>query len=187
MNRTLSRSIVGAGALASVLFATEARATDFQLALGASALGTDWEGDAAGYGSLKLGFRFVDIVGIYALGRSGYGAVDDRLLTQLSLGAQLWAHLGPVWPYARLGFLHQHEESLSVVAGDYGSALFGVGDGIRHRAGGELAIGLDVPFWQRDDLSLFAGGEACAFLFPDGIGPTVYAGASLSIGLSYEL
>jgi hypothetical protein len=167
--------------------AADARATDFQAAVGANAYGTEWRGDAAAYGSLKLGFRFADLIGIYALGREGYGGVDDRMLTQVSLGAQIWATIGPTRPYVRLGFLHQHEESISVVADDYGSAMFGVGEGIRHRAGGELALGLDLPFWTRDDLSFFVGGEASACLFPGAPGPIIYAGAGLSLGLSYEL
>jgi hypothetical protein len=176
-----------AAALAAWLATTEAGAHDFQLGLGMSGHGTEWRGDGGGYGSLKLGVRFIDLVGVYLEGREGYATVDQRMLTLVSLGAQVWGRLGITRPYARLGFLHQHEESLAVFTDDVGSALFGVGDGIRHRFGGELGLGLDVPFWTRKDLSFFVGVEARGAVFPDDLGPLVYAGGGLNVGMSYEL
>lgn len=164
-----------------------ASAGDFQLALGAAGAGTEWRGDAAVYSSLELGYRFADIVGIYAMGRLGYGSVDERMLTLLGIGAQIWGRIGVVRPYARLGFAHQHEESLVVVRDDVGGALFGVGDGIRHRAGGDAAIGVDVPFFRRDHVELFGTVEGYALWFPNTQGPNVYAGGGVGIGMSYWL
>jgi hypothetical protein len=182
-------SIAGTACALAVFVAAPAtaRATDYQLALGASAAGSEWRGDAIGYSSLKTGLRFGDIAGPYLQGRVGYGTVDERLLTLLSLGGQIWGRIGGTRPYARLAFLHQHEESMSVVAGDFGSALFGVGDGIRHRAGGELGAGLDIPLVRRDDLTLFGTVDASAKLFPDDLGPMVYAGGGLHLGMGYDL
>lgn len=181
---------MGAAVAAAVLCASPApaQATDFRLEVGTMVHGTTWRGDVAGYGHLKLGFRFFDIFAPYAQGQLGYGRVDDRLLTAVALGVQLWTPpLGPVRLHGRIAFVHQHEESLSVVAGDYVSALFGIGDGIRHRAGGEVGLGLDWPLWARDDFELFGAVEATGKLFPDDLGPLVYAGGGLNLGFHYAL
>ena len=69
----------------------------------------------------------------------------DACVHLSSLGGQLWGRIGVARPYVRASLLHPHEGSLSVVAKDYLRAAFGVGDGIRHRAGGEVAVGVDVP------------------------------------------
>jgi hypothetical protein len=174
-------------ALAAIASSEDARAHDFQLAVGMSGHATEWRGDGGGYGSLKLGFRFIDLVGVYLEGREGYATVDERVLTLVSLGAQVWGRLGITRPYARLGFIHQHEESLAVFADDVGSAIFGVGDGIRHRFGGELGLGLDIPFYTKEDLSFFVAPEAKGAVFPDDLGPLVYAGGGVNVGLSYAL
>jgi len=181
-----------AGALLGLAFlvgGSEARAGDFRLELSSTAAGTEWRGDVAGYGSLKLAYRFIDLIGLYVQGHEGYGRVDDRMLTLVSIGGQIWApQLGPVRPYGRLGFLHQHEESLSVVADNFGSAIFGVGDGIRHRMGGELGLGIDVPFYERkDSVQLYVAIEASAKLFPDDLGPKVYAGGGVAFGTNFMI
>ena len=160
---------------------------DFQLALGTDAAGSEWRGDFAAAGSLKLAFRFIDLIGPYVMGREGYALVDQRIITQLTLGAQIWGRLGITRPYARLGFIHQHEESLAVAAEDPATVVLGIGDGIRHRTGGELGVGLDIPFWTRDSLAFFAGIDAYAKLLPDDLGPLVQAGGGLNIGLNYVL
>jgi hypothetical protein len=174
--------------LALTMTARSAEAADFRLEVGTTAAGTSWRGDAATYGHLKLAFRFFDLFGPYGQGHLGYGVVDERLLTLLALGAQIWTPpLGPARIHGRLAFLHQHEESISVVAGDYASALFGIGDGIRHRAGGEAGLGVDLSLWTRNDFELFGAVDASAKLFPDDLGPLVYVGGGLHLGFNYTL
>lgn len=174
-------------AAALLLFSPPSEAGDFRLELGASGAGSEWRGDAAAYGSLELGYRFIDLVGIYGGADVGYATVDTRMLSLVTLGGQIWGRIGPVRPWLKLGFLHQHEESLSVVAGNYVDALFGIGDGIRHRAGGEAAIGADVPVFRDGDVELFASAQGFAKMFPDDLGPIVYAGGGLGLGMSYWL
>ncbi len=58
----------------------------------------------------------------------------------------------------------------------------GVGDGIRHRAGGDAAIGVDVPFFKRDQVQLFGTLEGYALWFPNTQGPNVYAGGGVGVG-----
>jgi hypothetical protein len=166
---------------------SEARAGEAQLAVGMSGAATQWQGDGAAYGSLKLGYRFEDIVAIYYLGRLGYGGVDERMLTFLSLGAQLWGRIGFTRPYVRAAFVHQHEESVSAIQGDSAGALFGVGDGIRHRAGGEGALGVDFPFHKQKSLEIFASVEGNVDYFPDPRGPAWYGGGGVALGFNYTL
>ena len=61
--------------------------------------------------------------------------IDDRVLTYLSLGSTLYGHIGIARPYVRLALVHQHEEPTSAYRDDPFGAMFGVGDGIRHRGG----------------------------------------------------
>jgi hypothetical protein len=142
----------------------------------------------AAYGSLKLEYRFIDLVGIYLAGQEGYAWVDDRMLTLVTIGGQMWGRIGPVRPYGRIGFLHQHEESLSVVAGDFFAAAFGVGDGIRHRSGVEAGLGVDVPVWEKKDaVQLYVVVDGSAKIFPDDLGPKVYGGGGLAFGSNFMI
>lgn len=165
-----------------------ARATDFTMdGSGGGQLST-WRGDVSAFGSLKLGLRFADLAGPYLLGRVGYGTVDERMLTTIQLGAQLWLKFGKVRPYVRLGIEHSHEETLAEVRIEPGGALFGIGDGIRHRAGGELGLGFDVPFHEAKSVQWFVGGDALASLYPDGTkGPVLYGGVAARLGFNYKL
>lgn len=183
----MTKWLIFATAVAAMTVASPAEAHDFQLELGADATGTEWRGDFVGSGSLKLNFRFIDLIGVYGQVREGYGLVDQRVITQLALGSQVWGRLGITRPYARLAVLHQHEESIAVIAGDVASMFLGIGDGIRHRFGGELGVGMQIPFWERKDLSFFAGVDGYAKLIPDDLGPWVQAGGGLAMGLNYAL
>jgi hypothetical protein len=148
---------------------------------------SQWRTDRLIHGSLKLGYRFIDLVGIYGSGRLGYGSVDRRMLTQISMGAQLWGKLGPLRPWIRLGLLHQHEESVSVIANDFGKALFGIGDGIRHRAGGEASVGSDLTLFEKDKLSIFGLGQVYMSFVPDDLGPRYYLGGGFGLGVNFQL
>ncbi|MEP7122782.1 MAG: hypothetical protein ABJE95_17790 [Byssovorax sp.] len=171
----------------SALPLREARAGDIQLDLGLGGEGSSWRSDGAGFGSMQLGYRFKDIIAPYFLARIGYGAVDQRMLTFLSIGLQAWARIGKVRPFARFGLVHQHEETMSSVANEPFGAVFGVGDGIRHRAGLDGGLGVDIPFHKAKAWEFHARVEALLTGFPDPRGPSIYAGASLGLGFNYTL
>ncbi|MEQ9320574.1 MAG: hypothetical protein RIF41_15510 [Polyangiaceae bacterium] len=162
---------------------------DFRVDAGAGILGSTWRGDIGGVTNLRIGVRFIDIIAPYVQLSVGYASVDQRMLTTVALGAQIWAPDDwPLNPYVRVAALHQHEEAVSVIAGNFGNALFGVGDGIRHRPGLELAAGVDVPFWDNgDDLEIYGLIDGGAKIFPDSLGPVAYPGGGMNVGLSYEL
>ena len=164
-----------------------ARAGEVVGAAGAGGAGSAWEGDAALSSSLRVGWRLKDVVAPTFVGRLGYAAVDDRMLTLLSIGVQGWARIGGARPWMRLALAHQHEESLAAVQDEPLGALAGVGAGIRHRAGIEGALGLDVPIRTWDRVALLVGGEVWADWFPDPRGPEWYLGGGLSFGVSYQL
>lgn len=164
-----------------------AQAGEAQLDLGLGGEGSSWRNDGAGFGSLQLGYRFKDLVAPYFLARIGGAAIDSRMLTFLSIGVQGWARIGKVRPFARFGLVHQHEETLSSVAAEPFGAIFGVGDGIRHRAGLDGGLGVDIPFQKQKAWEFHARIEALLTGFPDPRGPAIYAGASLGLGFNYSL
>ena len=69
---------------------------------------------------------------------------------------------------------------------DPAGALFGVGDGIRHRAGGDFAVGFDLPLHHGPALDVYATVEAVADWFPDPRGPSLYALGSAALGVSHS-
>ena len=177
-----------AAAIAAVtLCPRPAAAGDARLNISLSGAGSEWRSDAAAWGGLGLGYRFFDLVGIYALGRFGYGTVDERMLTLLAIGAQIWGRIGPTRPYARIAFIHQHEEPIAAVEQNIGGAIFGVGDGIRHRGGAEGALGVDWPFLNRKAWTLFANAELSFAGFPNSSGPDWYFLGGLGFGVQYTL
>lgn len=164
-----------------------ADAGEIQVATGPGVQASSWRGDGTFGQSLRLGYRFADLVAIDFLGRLGYGTVDDRLVTLVSLGGTIYGRIGKVRPYARLALVHQHEEPLPGVREDAFGALFGVGDGIRHRGGFGSSLGVDVPLHKGKTTELVVGADATGSWFPDPRGPNLYAGGSLWLGLNFAL
>ena|SRR5688572_7228608 len=158
-----------------------AHAGELQIALGAAGEATTWEGDSAVYSSLQIGWRFRERVSIDFLGRLGYGQVDDRMLTYFSVGAGLWGRWGSTRPHLHLGVVHQHEEPIAVLEANPFEALLGVGDGIRHRAGGQISAAIDLPIGRlwRHPLFLSLGLQATRFI--DDRGPGVQWGAGVGL------
>jgi hypothetical protein len=190
MNRPRLLLVVSTPLLAlafAVVGERPAHATEFQLKAGMLGETSTWRGDPAGQGALSLGLRFADLVSVYFQGRLGYGAVDQRVLTMVQIGGQIYGRLGKARPFFRFGLCHQHEESWAAVNGDLFGAVFGVGDGIRHRGGFEWAGGVEVPFAKVKRTQFFASGEGLVTYFPDPRGPAAYGGLLLNLGLNYSI
>jgi hypothetical protein len=169
-------------------FAGTAHAGDVQLSAFAGGEGSAWRGDVAGFVGLRLGYRFIDAVGPYINLRAGYANTNQRILELLQIGVQAWARIGFARPYARFGFVHQHEEPWAGVQNDLFGALFGVGDGITHRGGFEGAIGVDLPFKQMKSWQFHGTLEGFCTGFPDhDKGPTAYGGGIAGLGFNYSL
>jgi hypothetical protein len=163
-------------------------AHEIVVASGGGMLASTWRGDVAAYAPLWLGYRYKRLVSLDALTRLGYATVDQRVLTYLSLGGTIWAHLGKVQPYFRLALVHQHEESRAAIDADPHGALFGVGNGIRHRGGYAASTGFLVPLQRARRLGhWYVGLETWATYFPDNRGPAIYAGGSGWLGFAFRL
>lgn len=156
---------------------------------GVSAEKTEWRGDVGAAPSLKVMIKPTEWFGLYLLTRLGMATVDERMLTMLTLGAQIWplGDLSGVRPYLRLGLAHQHEETLSVVANEPAGAIFGIGDGIRHRGGLAGGVGTDIAIYEADGFGAYGLVEVVTNWFYDARGPQWYVGGGVGLGLSYDL
>lgn len=143
--------------------------------LGLSGGLSNWSGDPLGYGSLTLGMRLFGIAGPYFQGRLGYGAVDQRMLTFLSIGVEGGFSAGEkLFPRAFAGFVHQHEESMAAVDNEPVGALLGIGSGIRHRAGAQFGFGLDIKILNEPKYNIHIGPEMMAAYLGYSSGPNWY-------------
>lgn len=161
--------------------------TALQAAVGPSAVTSTWRGDAGAGASARLGILLFGAFAPDVLTRLVYSTVDDRLLTYLSIGATAYVPLPRVRPYARLGFVHQHEESRAAIEDGPLSAALGVGPGIRHRAGFAGALGAETPVGTQGRSTFTLGGDVTATHFPDPRGPTTYFGGTLWVTLHHAL
>ncbi|HSO38249.1 MAG TPA: hypothetical protein VLT33_37230 [Labilithrix sp.] len=186
--RALARGLAAFFVLAAVTTPALAHAGEVQLAGGPGAYASSWRGDGTFGQALKVGYRFADLVAIDSIGRLGYGTVDERVITYLSVGGTLYGRLGPVRPYVRLAFVHQHEEPSPGVRADPYGTVFGVGDGIRHRAGFGSSLGVDYPIQKtKSGVEVTVGIDTSGVWFPDPRGPKLYAGGALWLGLNLGL
>lgn len=115
--------------------------------------------------------------------RQGFVAGDLREVGAISAGLR-WS---PGLPYLRAGFMHHHETPWEVVKDDPLLAAIGSAEGIRHRSGGELAIGLAGALnpVELPERRMRAFVELSAIAFPDDKGPQLYG--TLDLGFGYSL
>ncbi len=185
----MKRFVVFASALA--LFLSEERsahAGEVQLDLAARAIASSWRGDYGGGGQLRLGYRFAKVLAIDFVGWEEYASVDRRLDTGLTFGLSGFLPLGRVRPSLRLYFIHQHEEALVSVEDHAGGTLLGIGEGIRHRAGGGAVLGAEIALAKTTSVEYLAVAGASLTWFPDtSLGPGAYFGFTAGLGLNYSL
>lgn len=89
-------------------------------------------------------------------------------------------------PTLRIFALHQREEGLvSVLANPWGT-VFGIGAGIRHRAGGGISLGAEIPLLRRGRWEGCLVARADGVRLPDrSLGPGWYAGRSVGVSVNY--
>jgi hypothetical protein len=156
--------------------------------LGIAAGGTNWSGDALGYGSVLLGVRLFRVITAFGMARIGYARVDQRILTMLSLGLQgTYPVHDKYYPFLRLGFVHQHEESVAAAAENPAGTVLGIGTGIRHRAGLQAGLGCDFVLWRGRRGDLVLGPEATFAYLGYSSGPSYYGLVGLQAGGSITL
>lgn len=134
--------------------------------------GSSWTGDGIGYGGINIGVRILGLFTPYFGGALGYGRVDQRLLTRLTIGIAFGVTLADRFrPYVFAAGVHQHEESLAVVSDQPFGAVFGIGTGIRHRAGGDFGIGIEITAVRRAGWDLTVAPEASVMSLSYSSGP----------------
>lgn len=170
-----------------VLAPATARAGEIQVDVGTTMLGSSWQGDFTGGGLVRLGYRFARVVSIDTVVWEQLGNVDSRFLTGLTIGVTGYIPLKRVRPSLRVFAIHQHEEGAVSVAQTPGGFLFGIGSGIRHRGGGGVTLGAEIPFLHRHGLEWVVLAEVEGIYFPDPLGPTFYLGGIVGVGFNYAL
>lgn len=183
----MKRLLAALSATLFFLFAIPAFAGEIQVDGGTTMLGSSWPGDFAAGGLLRLGYRFARVVAIDFVGWEQYATIDTRMDTGITFGVTGFIPLKRVRPSLRIFAIHQHEEATVSVANTPGGFLFGIGSGIRHRAGGGLTLGAEIPFLKRGDLEWLVIAELEGIWFPDALGPNYYFGGNVGLGFNFNL
>lgn len=165
-----------------------AASTELELAAGPSVSASSWRGDFGGGVTLRAGLRFSHVFAVEYQHWESYATVNQRLCTGLSVGVSAYIPLESVHPYARLFAIHQHEESWVSVKNAPAGLLFGVGSGIRHRAGAGLSLGAELPLKRLSPkVTPALISNLTATWFPDDLGPTWVIGLDVGVGLDFLL
>ena len=112
----------------------------------------------------------------------GFALGDNRSVGGLGVAGRYTFKPGI---YARIGFVHHHEVPFEALADDPFLAVIGSSEGIRHRSGGELALGWEWTFPGLRTDQLRHGVDLSVSAFPDDEGPPVYLMAEY--GFSVDL
>jgi hypothetical protein len=180
----ISRRHVALVAALGLGVASRASAGELSLALGLDGRVTSWHGDSAAFGTLRVGYGFTSWFAAHGEARLGVGAVDERVLQSVDLGARVRDRWGRTSPYLRLGVVHQHESPGEAVSRAPISVLGGWGDGIRHRIGASGGAGIEWCFHRGGRVDWFVGVELAATVLADDGGPGLYGGGGATFGVA---
>ena len=170
-----------------ILVAGRADAGELDMNLGLQATTTGWPDDNGGGPTLDATWYFRPWLGATFIGKEHYATVDDRMMSYFSINAAVRRELGPVRLSGTLGLVHQHEESRAAIMEQPVQALFGVGDGIRHRMGSRAGFSLGLPFTTHGHGDYFVALDIDATVFADADrGPRWMSSAGLSLGFTYD-
>ena len=173
--------------IAVTVSAAPASAGELAMDLGLQATTTGWPDDHGGGPSLGAAWWFRPWLGATFIGKEHYATVDDRLMSYFSFNAAVRRALGPVRLTGTLGLVHQHEESRAAIMEQPLQALFGVGDGIRHRMGSRAGFSLGLPFTTHGHGDYFVALDIDGTMFADtDRGPRWMSSAGLSVGFTYD-
>lgn len=174
--------------LAGVLAPPPATAGELQLDAALNVKGSTWRGDFGAGPQLRLGYRFAEVFAVDTVIWEELSSVDFRLNTGLTLGVTGFLKFQGVRTSLRAYFIHQHEEAMVSVASNPFGALFGIGAGIRHRAGAGGALGLEIPFQRDEDFEFVIVTNFNVTVFPEAVlGPRAYFGVAGGVGFNYAL
>lgn len=177
-------------AFASLAAVGTLHAGALDLELGAQATTTAWATDHGGGATLSAGWWFLPWLGASFVGKEQYATVDDRFLSYFSVNASGRVALPALHGLrvtGTLGLVHQHEEPRAAVMAQPWQSVFGVGDGIRHRAGERLGVALALPVRAHGHGDYYVALELDATAFTDNDrGPRWMASAGVAAGFTYD-
>lgn len=169
------------------LLAGPANAGELDMDLGLQATTTGWPDDNGGGATLDASWWFRPWLGASFVGKEHYASVDDRMMSYFSVNAAARHDVGRFRLTGTLGLVHQHEESRAAIMEQPVQALFGVGDGIRHRMGSRAGFSLGLPFTTHGHGDYYVALDIDGTVFADADrGPRWMSSAGLSIGFTYD-
>lgn len=165
-----------------------AEALELQAEAGGVAAASSWKSDGGIGTHLRVAMRFAERWAVDVAVTEAYFAVDQRANTGLTLGVSGFLGTDNWRPFGRVFAIHQHEEGLVSVADHPWGTLFGIGAGIRHRAGGGVSLGTEKALFGTPIGPLHAFAAATATWFPDtSLGPAVYGSLAAGVGINYAM
>jgi hypothetical protein len=171
-----------------MLLAGPASAGELDLDAGLTATTTAWPGDHGGGAALDASYWFRPWIGASFVGKEQYATVDDRVLSYFSVNVAARYPAGPLRLTGTLGLVHQHEEPRAALMDSPVEAALGVGDGIRHRAGGRAGLSIALPVKQLAKGDVYVALDLDATVFADDDrGPRWMMGAGLALGFTRRL
>lgn len=188
--RTLTVRCTAACALtvALALPSREALAADVSFELAAAASRSTWRSDYAGGAQARAAVRFANVVALDVVTWEQLARVDRRVNTGLTLGVTGFLPMDGVRPFLRLFAIHQHEEAWVSIQDHPFGTVFGIGSGIRHRAGGGATLGVEIPLGAPAAMSFYVPLGTTVVWFPDAtLGPSAYVGVHGGLGVTFDL
>ncbi len=180
-------SVLAAAFVGAALLPATAHAGELDLNLGLMATTTEWPEDHGGGGSLDVGYWFTDTFGAKFIGKEQFAAIDQRLMTYLSINAAAHHTFGSVRLIATLGLVHQHEETRAALEEAPLSAFLGIGDGIRHRAGSRAGFSIAVPILEHRRGEWYLAFDLDSTVFTENTrGPRWMSSGGVSVGLTFD-
>jgi hypothetical protein len=171
--------------VAILLAAPAARAGEAQVEVGGAAAASTWRKDLGGGSLLRFGYRLGGVVAVDVVTWEQFFLVNHRLNTGLTLGISGFWRLATVRPSGRFYFIHQHEEALVSIEDHPFGTVFGIGAGIRHRAGGGVNLGVEIPLRRMGVGELYLATGGSMTWFPDAaLGPSAYFGLNAGVGFN---
>lgn len=168
-------------------FAGPAAAGELDTNLGLQATTTGWPDDHGGGPSIGVAWWFRPWIAATFLGKEHYATVDDRFMSYFSFNVATRHRAGRLRLSYTLGLVHQHEESRAAIMDSPLQALFGVGDGIRHRMGSRAGFSLGLPLSTHAHGDYYVALDLDATVFTDNDrGPRWMSSAGVSLGFTYD-
>lgn len=188
MTGSTSPALAVAAIAAALTLPSASHAAELQAELGLNGVASTWAGDGGAGSQVRVGLRAWRWVTVDFAGWNQLLTVDQRNATGITFGIAATYPSASVRPSVRLYAVHQHEEGWVSVKENPWGTLFGIGAGIRHRAGGGLTAAVEAPFATGRFGEYYAFANANATWFPDAsLGPSAFYGAALGVGTNYAL